>query len=71
MKFTPREDKNIHIAHSNYYGSWGAGEAGSQCISSIHTDLVWVEYSSLISREHFKIMHKLLNVRALKIFISK
>ena len=68
ITFTPREDENIHIAHSQYYVSWWAGDAGSQCISSIDIDLVWVEYSSRRSRGRFKIIQELLDVRALKCF---
>ena len=41
LKFTHKEDRYLHIVHSQYLGSWWPGDARSQGISRYDIDIVW------------------------------
>ena len=50
LKFTHKEEKNIHIVHRQYHGWWWAMDARSQGINSHSIDLVCLQYSSVSIR---------------------
>ena len=50
LKSTPKDAKNIHIAHGQYHGCWWPGDARSHGISSHGIDLNFLEYSGLSTR---------------------
>ena len=50
LKLMLKEDKDSHIAPSQYYGCWWPGDISHQGISSHGIDLVCLEYSSVSNK---------------------
>ena len=50
LKHSLPKDKNPHIVHSQYYGSWCFDEARGQGISNPSLDRIFEEYSGFPTR---------------------